>query len=106
MTGTGTSSSFICTGKNLVTPRRNPPRRHVGSSARDVRRLRLLVELSRRGTIAAVAQALAYSPSAVSQQLGVLEKEAGGVLLEPVGRRVRLNAAGQVLVAHAEIVIR
>lgn len=41
----------------------------------DVRRLRLLRELAHRGTIAAVAQALAFSPSAVSQQLGVLERE-------------------------------
>jgi DNA-binding transcriptional LysR family regulator len=71
----------------------------------DVKRLRLLVELSRRGTIAAVAQALSYSPSAVSQQLGVLEKEAGTALLEPVGRRVRLTAEGELLVVHAEVVL-
>lgn len=67
----------------------------------DLRRLRLLVELSRRGTIGAVAQSLAYSPSTVSSQLGVLEKEAGVPLLEPVGRRVRLTAAGELLVTHA-----
>lgn len=71
----------------------------------DVRRLRLLVELSRRGTIAAVAEALSFSPSAVSQQLGVLEREAGTVLLEPVGRRVRLTPQGELLVAHAEEVL-
>ncbi len=71
----------------------------------DVKRLRLLVELSRRGTIAAVAQALRYSPSAVSQQLSVLEKEAGSVLLEPIGRRVRLTAQGELLVAHAQRVL-
>ncbi|MFG2412945.1 helix-turn-helix domain-containing protein [Streptomyces goshikiensis] len=57
----------------------------------DVRRLRLLRELARRGTIAAVAEALAFSPSAVSQQLGVLEREAGLPLLERTGRRVRLT---------------
>jgi DNA-binding transcriptional LysR family regulator len=39
----------------------------------DLRRLRLLRELARRGTIAAVAEALSYSPSAVSQQLAALE---------------------------------
>lgn len=71
----------------------------------DVRRLRLLVELDRRGTIAAVARRLAYSPSAVSQQLSVLEKEAGAPLLEPVGRRVQLTAEGKILVAHAETVL-
>ncbi|MFE6846677.1 LysR substrate-binding domain-containing protein [Streptomyces sp. NPDC057686] len=71
----------------------------------DVRRLRLLRELARRGTIAAVAEALAFSPSAVSQQLGVLEREAGLPLLERTGRRVRLTPAGQNLVRHAEAVL-
>lgn len=67
----------------------------------DLRRLRLLVELPRRGTIGAVATALSYSPSSVSSQLGVLEREAGVALLESVGRRVRLTAAGELLVTHA-----
>ncbi|MCX5010165.1 LysR substrate-binding domain-containing protein [Streptomyces sp. NBC_00555] len=71
----------------------------------DVRRLRLLRELARRGTIAAVAEALAFSPSAVSQQLAVLEREAGLPLLERTGRRVRLTPAGQHLVGHAEAVL-
>ncbi|MBB0229531.1 LysR family transcriptional regulator [Streptomyces calidiresistens] len=71
----------------------------------DVRRLRLLRELSRRGTIAAVAEALAFSPSAVSQQLGVLEREAGVALLERTGRRVTLTPAGLRLVGHAEAVL-
>ncbi|MFR9673646.1 LysR family transcriptional regulator [Streptomyces sp. TR06-5] len=71
----------------------------------DVRRLHLLRELSHRGTIAAVAEALAYTPSAVSQQLSVLEKEAGVPLLERTGRRVALTAAGRVLVGHAEAVL-
>lgn len=66
----------------------------------DLRRLRLLVELSRRGTIAAVAEALSYSSSTVSAQLSVLEKEAGAPLLEPAGRRVRLTPAGELLVEH------
>ncbi|MCX5380751.1 LysR family transcriptional regulator [Streptomyces sp. NBC_00091] len=71
----------------------------------DVRRLRLLRELARRGTIAAVAEALAFSPSAVSQQLAVLEREAGLPLLERTGRRVRLTPAAQNLVGHAEAVL-
>ncbi|MBW5485381.1 LysR substrate-binding domain-containing protein [Streptomyces bambusae] len=71
----------------------------------DVRRLRLLRELARRGTIAAVAEALSFSPSAVSQQLSVLEREAGLPLLERTGRRVRLTPAGQHLVGHAEAVL-
>lgn len=71
----------------------------------DVRRLRLLRELARRGTIAAVAEALSFSPSAVSQQLGVLEREAGLPLLERTGRRVRLTPAGQNLVRRADAVL-
>ncbi|MER5728256.1 LysR substrate-binding domain-containing protein [Streptomyces sp. NPDC002138] len=71
----------------------------------DLRRLRLLRELARRGTIAAVAEALAFSPSAVSQQLSVLEREAGLPLLERTGRRVRLTPAGHHLVGHAEAVL-
>src|ERR687889_1351789 len=68
----------------------------------DLRRLRLLRELSARGTIGAVAEALSYSPSAVSQQLAQLEREAGVPLLERAGRGVRLTDAGLVLVGHAE----
>ncbi|MFB7255827.1 LysR substrate-binding domain-containing protein [Streptomyces nojiriensis] len=71
----------------------------------DVRRLRLLRELARRGTIAAVAEALSFSPSAVSQQLAVLEREAGLPLLERTGRGVRLTPAGRHLVGHAEAVL-
>jgi len=71
----------------------------------DVRRLRLLRELAHRGTIVAVAQALAFTPSAVSQQLSALEREAGLPLLERSGRRVVLTPAGQNLVRHAEAVL-
>jgi DNA-binding transcriptional LysR family regulator len=71
----------------------------------DLRRLRLLRELARRGTITAVAQALSYSPSAVSQQLATLEKEAGVRLIEPVGRRVRLTPQGDLLVAHTQVLL-
>jgi len=67
----------------------------------DLRRLRLLHELSLRGTLAAVADALSYSPSTISQQLALLEREAGVPLLEPDGRRVRLTAQGAALAAHA-----
>jgi DNA-binding transcriptional LysR family regulator len=63
----------------------------------DVRRLRFLVELSRRGTIAAVSEALHMSPSGISHQLSVLEREAGVRLLERVGRGIRLTDAGRRL---------
>ena len=71
----------------------------------DVRRLRLLVELSRRGTLAAVAEALAYSPSSVSQQLSQLEKEVGVPLLVQVGRRAQLTPQAELLVGHAQAVL-
>ncbi|MFI9384554.1 LysR family transcriptional regulator [Kutzneria sp. NPDC052558] len=71
----------------------------------DLHRLRLLKELHTRGTLAAVATALGYSSSAVSQQLALLEKEAGAPLLERVGRGVRLTPQALILVGHAEAVL-
>lgn len=71
----------------------------------DLRRLRLLKELKHRGTITAVAAALSYSPSAISQQLGLLEKEVGTPLLERVGRGVRLTQAAEILVARTEAIL-
>src|SRR5688572_27952096 len=67
----------------------------------DLRRLRLLRELEARGTVHAAARALDYTPSAVSQQLAVLEREAGATLLERTGRTLRLTDAGRLLVEHA-----
>src|SRR4051794_11684373 len=71
----------------------------------DLRRLRLLRELRERGTIAAVADALNYTPSAVSQQLAALERETGVLLLERVGRGVRLTDAAHRLAEHTDIVL-
>jgi DNA-binding transcriptional LysR family regulator len=68
----------------------------------DLRRLRLLSELARRGTIAEVARTLGYTPSAVSQSLSRLEQEVGVTLLERDGRRVRLTPAASALVARAD----
>ncbi|MDT0158193.1 LysR family transcriptional regulator [Microbacterium sp. ARD32] len=67
----------------------------------ELRRLRLLHELALRGTIAEVAASLSYSPSTVSQQLNLLERDAGVALLEPDGRRVRLTPQGRMLAEHA-----
>lgn len=68
----------------------------------DMKRLRLLWELRVRGTVAAVAEALNYSPSAVSQQLGILEAEAGVPLLRRAGRALEFTPAGEALAAEAE----
>lgn len=66
----------------------------------DVRRLRLLRELALRGTLAEVAVALHYSPSSVSQQLSLLEREVGVPLLRPAGRGVVLTPEAELLVAR------
>src|ERR671913_545392 len=71
----------------------------------DLRRLRMLRELNERGTIAAVADALQFTPSAISQQLAILEREAGVPLLERAGRGVRLTDPALVLVQHAEALL-
>ena len=67
----------------------------------DFTRLRLLVELERLGTMAAVSEVTGMSTSAVSKHFAVLEKEAKVPLLVPDGRRVRLTPAGRRLAEHA-----
>ncbi len=67
----------------------------------DLRRLEILRELDRCGTIAATAEAVHLTASAVSQQLATLSREAGTPMLEADGRRVRLTAAAQLLLRHA-----
>jgi DNA-binding transcriptional LysR family regulator len=71
----------------------------------NVNRLRMLREVASRGTIAAAAEALFMTPSAVSQQMSVLEREAGTVLLEKHGRGVRLTDVGLRLVANTERIL-
>ena len=67
----------------------------------DVRRLELLRELAERGTVTAVAAATHRTPSAVSQQLKQLEREAGIALTERAGRGIALTAAGRELARTA-----
>src|ERR1700730_8769543 len=67
----------------------------------DLHRLRLLKEFAARGTIAATAAALGYTPSAVSQQLAALEREAGTALLDRTVRSAELTDAGLLLAVHA-----
>jgi DNA-binding transcriptional LysR family regulator len=71
----------------------------------DTRRLRLLLELSRQGSMRAVADELYLTTSTVSQQLAVLAREVGTPLLEPDGRRVRLTPAGRRLADHAVTIL-
>ena len=64
----------------------------------DVRRMRVLSAVAEHGSIAAAAQSLAFTPSAVSQQIATLEREAGVALVERGTRSVRLTEAGRALV--------
>jgi DNA-binding transcriptional LysR family regulator len=68
----------------------------------DVRRMRVLREVAERGSITAAAQALSFTPSAVSQQIATLEREAGVALVERGPRSIRLTAAGRALVEHTD----
>ncbi|MBT2526197.1 MULTISPECIES: LysR family transcriptional regulator [Streptomyces] len=71
----------------------------------DPRRLRILRAVADHRTVTAAAAALYLTPSAVSQQLAALEQETGHTLLTRSGRGVRLTAAGDILLAHANAVL-
>jgi DNA-binding transcriptional LysR family regulator len=71
----------------------------------DLHRLRLLQEFAARGSIAKTATVLGYTPSAVSQQLAALEREAGTALLDRSARRAELTDAGRRLAGHAERIL-
>ncbi|MBW1603816.1 LysR family transcriptional regulator [Streptomyces sp. JJ66] len=70
----------------------------------DVRRLQVLRAVVTSGTVTAAAAHLGYTPSAVSQQVAALEKQAGTPLLERAGRGVRPTAAGLLLTEHAALI--
>ncbi|MCQ6556165.1 LysR family transcriptional regulator [Streptomyces sp. C10-9-1] len=71
----------------------------------DLRRLILLRDLDAHGTVTAVAELHGVTPSAVSQQLRLLEVETGARLLERTGRSVHLTAAGRQLADDTEHVL-
>lgn len=71
----------------------------------DIRRLEFLLELSRLGSMASVADQLNTTTSTVSQQIAKLSQEAGTPLVEPDGRRVRLTPAGRRLAEHAAVIL-
>ncbi|MFQ4150178.1 LysR family transcriptional regulator [Arthrobacter sp. LAPM80] len=71
----------------------------------DTRRLRYLLELSRVGSMRAVADLLGATTSTVSQQIGLLAQDTGAQLIEPDGRGVRLTPAGHRLAEHAAIIL-
>ena len=67
--------------------------------------MRVLREVAQRGSFSAAAEALAYTQSAVSQQIAALEREAGTKLVERNARGVRLTDAGRVVVGHADVIL-
>src|ERR1700733_14412860 len=71
----------------------------------DPRRLELLLELSRLGSMREVSESMHVTTSTVSQQIAVLAQEAGTPLTERHGRRVRLTPAGQRLAGHAGTIL-
>jgi DNA-binding transcriptional LysR family regulator len=72
----------------------------------DVRRMQMLAAVVSNGSVTAAAARLGYTPSAISQQVAALEKEAGTELLERVGRGVRPTAAGLLLTEYADTIGR
>lgn len=72
----------------------------------DVRRMQVLRAVVGSGSVTGAAAVLGYTPSAVSQQIAALEKEAGAALLERVGRGVRPTAAGLLLTEYADAIGR
>jgi molybdate transport repressor ModE-like protein len=71
----------------------------------DPRRLRALREVEARGSIAAAAQALGYTASAVSQSIAAMERYLDLQLLERTSRGVTLTPAGTRLVEHADVIL-
>lgn len=71
----------------------------------DARKLRVLRAVAEHGSFAAAAAELQYTPSAISQQVAALEREAGAVLVERGPRGTRLTQAGAVLDRHAALVL-
>ncbi|MBM2619428.1 LysR family transcriptional regulator [Actinoplanes sp. LDG1-06] len=71
----------------------------------ETRRLRLLVELARLGSMREVAEEMGLTTSTVSQQLAILARDVGAALIEPDGRRVRLTPAGRRLAEHSVTIL-
>ena len=71
----------------------------------DVRRMRVLREVAAKGSFSAAAESLAYTQSAVSQQIATLERETGARLVERGQRGIALTDAGRALVAHTDVIL-
>lgn len=100
-----TTLDYVClTCPQMVDLRKSSRNRLGVSLVIDVRRLRMLEALARYGTVRATADALHMSPSAVSQQISILEQESGVILVEKEGRNVRLTPGAWLLVEHSHAI--
>ena len=70
-----------------------------------IQQLRVLREVASCGTMAAAAESLGYTPSAISQQIAALERAVGAEVFERIGRRVALTDTGRRLVGHADVLM-
>ncbi|KUI27274.1 LysR family transcriptional regulator [Mycobacterium sp. IS-1742] len=71
----------------------------------DVRRLVVLREVVRCGSLSAAAMSLSYTTSAVSQQITALERDIGAKLLERGPTGARATAAGTRLLEHSDVIL-
>jgi DNA-binding transcriptional LysR family regulator len=71
----------------------------------DVRRLHVLRTVAEVGSFSGAAEALSFTQPAISRQIATLEAEAGAQLVERNARGIRLTAAGQLLVEHADVIL-
>ncbi|MEJ7786129.1 MAG: LysR family transcriptional regulator [Solirubrobacteraceae bacterium] len=91
-------------GERPVLPGPGPPARIPPAAMLDLKRLAVLREVGARGSLAAAAKALSYTPSAVSQQMTALSRDIGVALFERTPRGMRLTDSAHALIAHCETV--
>ncbi|MEU8227381.1 LysR family transcriptional regulator [Kribbella sp. NPDC048915] len=88
-----------------AAPQRPEEAAESSGATLDVRRLKVLREVFIRGSMTAAADALGYTPSAISQQITALERETDAVLVERGPQSIALTEAGQILVEHTEWIL-
>lgn len=95
----------ICADVRDRCVRWTPGSRNGGCAVFNTWRLQLLVQFEVLGTMHRVAEVMHVSPSTVSQQLSMLEKETNTVLFERVGRQVQLTLAGHEFVKQVRPIL-
>ena len=70
------------------------------------RQLQSLVLVARHGSVSRAADAMHLTQPAISLQIRTLEENTGMALTRKVGRNIQLTAAGEVMVAFSERILR